>query len=93
MVYEFEYFEWDEIKAARNILKHGFDFNDAAQVFIDQRHVNRASFKHGEIRFKTTGFCNEQLVTVIHTPRGQACRIISVRHARKKEEEEYYGNS
>jgi len=28
-------FEWDEIKAAQNVRKHGVTFDDAASVFLD----------------------------------------------------------
>lgn len=28
-------FEWDEIKAAQNMRKHGVSFEDAASVFLD----------------------------------------------------------
>jgi uncharacterized DUF497 family protein len=33
------------------------------------------------------------VATVIHTKRGKACRIISMRRARQKERSVYYGNN
>jgi uncharacterized DUF497 family protein len=37
--------------------------------------------------------CLEKVAAVVHTERDGACRIISMRHARKTEKEAYYGNS
>jgi hypothetical protein len=92
-MYDFENFEWDAAKFAANLVKHGFNFRDAIQVFEDVEEVTTESFKNGELRYKTVGICEGSLVAVIHTPRGSNCRIISMRHVRNNERRAYYGNS
>jgi uncharacterized DUF497 family protein len=92
-MYEFVHFEWDADKAASNLVKHGFDFNDAWQVFADSNNRTFECFGYVEQRFKTIGLCNKRLAAVVHTPRGEACRIISMRHVWQKERSIYYGNN
>jgi uncharacterized DUF497 family protein len=36
-MYEFENIEWDTVKARKNIVKHGLDFNDAVKIFDDKK--------------------------------------------------------
>ena len=70
-------FEWDENKRQANIEKHGIDFADAVKIFdgfISSQEDLRADYE----------------VAVIHTPRGDKTRIISIRRARMKERERYY---
>ena len=45
-------FEWDAVKEASNVAKHGITFMDAATVFADPHHVTEDSAKpeHGEER-------------------------------------------
>jgi hypothetical protein len=42
-------FEWDEIKAAANVRKHGVSFELAATVFSDPRLLTVADLEHSEI--------------------------------------------
>jgi uncharacterized DUF497 family protein len=42
---------------------------------------------YGEIRFITAGHLDERLVVIVWTQRGEARRIISMRHCHAKEEE------
>jgi len=85
VIYKFSGFEWDKSKAEKNIKKHSLDFYDAEQVFRDENAKTIDSPQKGEERYKTIGMCNGRLVTVVHTPRDTACRIISMRHSWKKE--------
>jgi len=42
-------FEWDEIKAAANLSKHGVSFDLASTVFNDPRLLTVADLSHSEI--------------------------------------------
>ncbi|MEQ8391175.1 MAG: BrnT family toxin [Thalassospira sp.] len=85
-------FEYDPIKSASNLLKHGIDF-DQAQVLWDDPWVLEAPAKTSdEPRFLTIGKIEDKHWAAIWTPRGDALRIISVRRARKEEIEFYESN-
>ena len=85
-------FEWDDEKYQLNIRKHGIRFETAANVFLDDNAVYYSDDEHsvGEERFKIVGMV-EKILAVIYTERGEKNRIISARHADKKEEADYYG--
>ena len=83
-------FEWDDAKNRSNLAKHGLDFADAELVFsgpcvtfVDNR------FDYGEERLVTLGLLAGRLITIAHTPRGKATRIISMRKANRREEKIY----
>lgn len=81
-------FEWDEVKAAANLRKHGVAFEEAASVFSDALAYTFDDPDHsvGEQRQLTFGFSQlERLLAVIHTERGRAIRIISARRATRHE--------
>ena len=91
-------FEWDENKEKINIKKHGIDFKSAAKVFLDDNRLELADYEHSTVdeeRFISIGMINERLalVTVVHTDRNDAIRIISARYATKQEEEWYYDDN
>ncbi len=48
-------YEWDEQKAASNLVKHGIDFADAAPVLEDEAAVTIADEFADEERFITIG--------------------------------------
>ena len=83
-------YEWDENKRRSNLLKHGFDFAFANLVLEDPRSLTLDDIKHStpdEKRMMTIGFFKDTVcVVVIHTARDKRIRIISFRHANKKEE-------
>ena len=85
----FSSFDWDEGKRKTNILKHGIDFEDAV-LALHRPRIEFRSDRNGEVR--TVAICpdSERLIAVIYTMRGEACRIISARAARKNEQREYY---
>ena len=80
-------FEWDEVKNAANVRKHGIDFADAVRVFkgpvvtwIDDR------FDYGEVRQVSIGtIAGVAIVTVVHTDRAGQTRMISARPASSRE--------
>ena len=80
-------FEWDEVKAARNLAKHGADFDIVGLVFSDPDRVDAdvCRHQHGESRRKVIGAVGDRLFTAIYTMRGANCRMISVRRANTKE--------
>lgn len=85
-------FEWDEVKAALNVRKHGVSFDDAASVFLDSLAYTFADPDHsvGESRMVTFGFSQAgRLLAVVHAERGRAIRIISARAATRHERKIY----
>jgi uncharacterized protein len=83
-------YEWDESKSTSNLRKHGLSFEDADLIFSgtcitfeDDR------YDYGEPRFITLGTLEGRVVVVAHTPRHEATRIISMRKANEREQENY----
>jgi uncharacterized DUF497 family protein len=84
-------FEWDDEKNRENGRKHGFDFNDAVEVFsspmvvaIDDRE------DYGEDRWVGIGLARSVPVVVLFTVRAEeTIRIISVRKALSHERTRY----
>ena len=65
-------FEWDELKATRNLVKHGVTFQEAATVFGDPLALTVSDPDHSddEDRFLTFGHSSEgNLLVVSHTDR------------------------
>ena len=85
-------FEWDDEKAKINVKKHGIRFETAANVFLDNNALYYSDDEHssGEERFKIVGMI-EKVLAVIYTERGEVNRIISARHATKRERRDYDG--
>jgi uncharacterized DUF497 family protein len=82
-------FEWDPNKRRSNKEKHGIDLEAARQLWIDKDRIEiQASFP-GENRSILIARIENKLWTAIFTERGDAIRIISVRHARTKEAKLY----
>ena len=82
--------EFDEAKRAETIKARGLDIARAADVLAgatltveDDRH------NYGEVRFITIGFLDDAMVVLVWTPRGDACRIISMRKANERERRLY----
>ncbi len=84
--------EWDDNKAEINRKKHGVTFEMAAQVFLDEFLIDDYDEDHSdyEERIKVIGMVDKILV-VIYTERGEKYRLISARHADKREKRKYYG--
>lgn len=86
------HFEWNPIKAKKNLDKHGVSFEEASSVFYDPLAVTGADPDHskGEERSVTFGMSSSsRLLVVAHTERGDAIRIISARIATSRERRIY----
>jgi uncharacterized DUF497 family protein len=81
---------WDEEKRQKTLQERRLDFADAGRIiegtsltFPDQRK------DYGEDRFVTVGFLDTRMLVIVHTQRGDATRIISMRKANEREIEHY----
>ena len=85
-------FEWDEAKAASNLLKHGVRFDQAIDAFADPDalEVIDARADYGEERVILIGQATPGVLLVVYTERGVKTRIISARKASKHERSHYY---
>jgi uncharacterized DUF497 family protein len=91
------YFEWDEDKAESNFRKHGIRFRAAVRVFDDPfAVVEQDRIENGEQRWQTLGIVEGFLLLMVaHTvrfeddPAREVVRIISARHADRKERRRY----
>lgn len=81
-------FEWDEVKRCTTIEKHGIDFIDAATIFLGS-HLILTAHSEVEQRQIAVGNLNGVTIAVIFTQRGDTCRIITARRARRDERERY----
>lgn len=75
-----EFFEWDDTKAERNYREHGVSFEEASTVFGDDYMLSYPDDRndYGEQRFFAYGMSSYgRMLTVIWTPRGERCRLIS----------------
>ena len=87
-------FEWDELKNALNIRKHGVAFEDATLIFEDPRRVERYDASHSwdEDRWIGIGFARPRLLFVVYAIKHyDTYRIISARKANEQERREYCG--
>jgi hypothetical protein len=85
-------FEWDPLKAARNLRKHGVSFHEAASVFGDRLSVTVPDPDHSldEERFIIVGLSRlGRLLIVAHAERGESIRLISARELTSRERKAY----
>jgi uncharacterized protein len=85
-------FEWDEIKAHTNAIKHGVRFEDAKAVFSDPFALELLDdrFDYGEDRFILIGMSGSGVLFVVWTERTNKHRIISARKATRDEADAYF---
>lgn len=86
------HFEWDPKKAAANQRKHGVTFEEATSALRDVFSATAHDPDHSddEERFVTFGVSSQgRLLTVAHTDRSNAIRIISARLATNIERQIY----
>jgi len=82
--------EFDPAKSEANIRERGlafdlvaeFDF-DEAWIVIDDRQ------DYGELRYRAIGPLGSEIVAVVFTLRKDALRVISLRHASRRERQRY----
>ena len=85
-------FEWDPLKADRNLRKHGVSFHEAATVLEDSLSITYRDPDHSatEHRFITVGTSRSgRVLMVAHTDRGEKVRIISARKTTPQERRHY----
>ena len=82
-------FEWNEEKRKQTYLKHGIDFEDVVGIFKNDV-LTTPSRDDDEQRWTAIGLLNETEIAVIYTMRGDTCRIITARRARRHERKEYH---
>jgi uncharacterized DUF497 family protein len=89
-------FEWNPLKAATNLKKHGVSFEEAKTVFDNPLAVIFDDEAHSidESREIIIGHSQRnRLLLVVFTERSYSIRIISTRLANRKEREDYEQNS
>ncbi|MFN5969300.1 MAG: BrnT family toxin [Microcystis sp.] len=83
--------EWDNNKAAANLIKHKIDFEDAKNIFLDTNCLEREDKRdYNETRIQVIGIVNQVVLLVVYTKRNGRYRIISARRANKNERRQYY---
>ena len=83
--------EWDNNKAASNLIKHKIDFEDAKNIFLDSTRLEREDKRdYNETRIQVIGMVNKVVLFVVYTKRNGRYRIISARRANKNEQRQYY---
>lgn len=84
-------FEFDPVKSAANLTKHGIDFDRAQSLWEDEDYLEIPARTQDEPRWIVLGRIDGRVWAAIVTRRGQAIRIISARRARPTEEALYEG--
>jgi uncharacterized protein len=87
-------FEWDTVKAAENVRKHGISFEEGSTVFADEngRLMHDPDNSQTEDRFILLGLSAKlRLLVVCHLYRedDEVIRIFSVRKATPNERKQY----
>lgn len=86
-------FEWDPLKAALNLARHGVSFEEAVTVFADPlaNMVNDPRHSFGEERFVLFGFSRlNRLLGVMFTEQEpERIRLFSARRATRRERHAY----
>jgi uncharacterized DUF497 family protein len=83
-------FEWDENKRLSNVDKHGLDFVDCLDVFLDPgAFVYLSARSETEKRYVIVGRVRQRNVSVVFTRRGSLVRLISARISRRNERRQY----
>jgi uncharacterized DUF497 family protein len=88
------HFEWDPVKAKKNVQKHGVSFDEAVTVFYDPLSAtfDDPDYSIGEHRGITIGlFSHARLVVVSHAERGGNLRIINARPITAQERKRHEG--
>ena len=86
-------FQYDPAKAAANLRNHDVSFADAETVFSDPLALTiEDQDAQGERRYVAIGLGNlGELLVVVYTERDNEYRLISARHATRKERRAYEG--
>ena len=83
-------FEWDERKREENLRVHGYDFDDAHEVFQGPTATFEDDrFEYGESRYVTLGLLRGCVVSIAHTE-AKSVRVISLRRASRNEQAAFF---
>jgi len=84
-------FEWDNVKARDNLLKHGVSFEFAAKAFRDPFGIEWIDDRedYGEVRTVLLGMADGTILVVVYTERETRIRLIPARRATKNEQDTY----
>jgi len=84
-------FEWDKKKNQSNLEKHSIDFNNAKDIFKNERLTAIDKKKdYSETRKISIGKIGPHMYVVVYTERRGVIRIISARKANQRERRKYY---
>ena len=87
-------YEWDEVKATTNFVKHGISFTAAARALEDDPRkieILDDRFDYGEERIQNLCMDRGKVLFVVTVmPDENVCRIISARKATRHEQEQYF---
>jgi uncharacterized protein len=78
-------FEFDEAKSRANKDKHGIDFVEAQELWLDEMFVEIPARTEDEPRFVVVGMISGKHWSSVMTYRSDRVRLISVRRARDEE--------
>ena len=84
--------EWNAVKAAMNLQKHGVSFEEAEPVFLDNGRIEFFDGRknYGEDRWATIGLAHSAVLYVVYTVRHEdTIRLISARKANADERKQY----
>lgn len=84
-------FEFDPVKSAANLAKHGIDFEQAQGLWTDPQLIEAHARSAFEPRHAVIGRLDDAVWTAIFTYREGRVRLISVRRARSGEVRRYEG--
>lgn len=84
-------FEYDDAKSEANKLKHGIDFVEAQDLWLDEDLLQLTARCDTEERHLFIGRVAGRHWSAIATYRGEALRLISVRRSRPREVQAYEG--
>jgi uncharacterized DUF497 family protein len=85
-------FEWDDVKASRNYVKHAVSFQQASEMFGDVLLVTVPDERHSlqeQRHFSLGEDKSGRLIAVSHTIFEDTIRIISARPATASERRDY----
>ena len=85
-------FEWDEVKAKENLLKHKVPFDEGETIFNDPFLLTYPDVDRSETeeRYVNIGVsAKDRILVLIHTERRGKVRIISCRKATVRERSDY----
>lgn len=83
-------FDYDPTKSQTNKEKHGIDFDEAKELWLDEDRIEFPARSDTEERHALIAVKDEKVWVAFYTMRKAAIRIISVRRARENEEKTYY---